>query len=91
MYYDFVDWAQRNGVKHSERAFPLRRLSVQSQNGQWPDFKGKAHNSAVVCKFLTWHIESRPGFTSEQDKVLTNCFVGWAGVQSVIHDAEHTL
>ena len=61
------------------------RLSISSQNGQWPNFKGKAHNTAMVCKFLTWYLQSQPGFNSEEDMILKNSFVGRAGVQKVVH------
>lgn len=91
IFYDFVQWCGANNMQHSEREFSITRLSVSSRNAKWPDFKGKAHNTAVVCKFLTAYLQSEPGFNSEDDLLMRHAFVGWAAVQDVVHDAEDTF
>eukprot|EP00959_Pyramimonas_sp_CCMP1952_P132485 2770232-Pyramimonas_sp.AAC.1 len=91
IHHQFVEWSIRNGVQHSEREFPLPRLSVGSRNNQWPEFKGKAHNTAVVCKFLAHYFESEPGLDLQGDLLLRNALLGWGGVQNVMHAAGPTF
>jgi len=90
LFHLFVAWCHANLVEHSEREFSVTRLSLGKSAADWPDFKGKAHNTAAVCKFLRSFLDS-PAFAGHEDKMLLNAFVGWSEVQAVMHEAADTF
>ena len=51
-WLSFKTWAKNAKHKHSQRTFTCAQLSVGGGANHWPEFKGKAHNSAVVVRWL---------------------------------------
>ena len=51
-WLSFKTWAKNAGHKHSQRTFTCAQLSVGGGANNWPEFKGKAHNCAVVVRWL---------------------------------------
>ena len=50
-FIDFNKWARRHNQSHSLKTLTRARLSLHTRSA-WRDFKGKAHNCMVLCRWL---------------------------------------
>ena len=50
-FIEFKTWAADQRVDQSQPSFNFKRLTM-SKAGDWPEFKGKTHNTMVVCFWL---------------------------------------
>ena len=76
----FKAWTQRQGIDHSQRQFKCSRLGMKSTR-DFPCLGSKAHNTAVVCKFLaaSSHLVADP--------LLRNALASWREAQRVVDTA----